>query len=318
MNPVSQKEAFWIDPGLTTFYNLFLMSKSLFVVQDRPLEFWKKVMSTAVSIKNGDFTASANLKNKKVGLLFFEPSSRTRWSFEKACLDLKISSMVSVVDGSTSLSKGEQNQDTLDLYIQLGFDLIVMRSGAEEVLKNIANDSDLLFVNAGFGSDSHPTQALLDYFTWTTDWKHEVKKVLIMGDLKHSRVARSHIRLSQIFNYEVGLLSAPGCEFEEGEIEKLGGARLFIDRKEAVSWADAVMPLRVQKERHLSLLRAGEGFGPLLRSELRDNQAVLHPGPFMRGEDLEEVLIKDERSLIFKQKRNGVYCRSALLSCMLA
>lgn len=293
------------------------MSKCLFVVQDHSSEFWKKVVSTAISIKNGNFKPSPHLKNKKVGLLFFEPSSRTRWSFEKACLDLGIPNMVSVVDGSTSLSKGEQNQDTLDLYIQLGFDLIVMRSAKEPVLQDIAKNSNISFINAGFGAESHPTQALLDYFTWTTDWDHEVKNVLIMGDLEHSRVVRSHIRMSQVFGYEVGLLPAKGFELSSSEIIELGGAKSFSDRKEAITWADAIMPLRTQKERHTNSFKA-DVFSPLKGDELRGNQAILHPGPFMRGEDLEEMLIKDGRSLIFKQKRNGVYCRSALLSCMLA
>ncbi len=291
------------------------MSKSLFVVQDQPSEFWEKVMSTAVSIRNGEFKPSEKLKSKRVGLLFFEPSSRTRWSFEKACLDLGVPSMVSVVDGSTSLSKGEQNQDTLDLYLQLGFDLIVMRSGAEAELKEIALDSEVSFISAGFGSESHPTQALLDYFTWTIDLDADVKRILIMGDLKHSRVARSHIRMSKIFGYEVGLLAAPGFELLEGEV---GAAKVFLDRAEALSWAEVVMPLRTQKERHAKSSGSQKPFSPLEAKELQGNQAVMHPGPFMRGEDLEESLIKDKRSLIFKQKRNGVYCRAALLNCMLS
>lgn len=299
------------------FYNLFLMSKSLFEVQDLSSQFWNKVVDTAFSIKNKTFTIPENLKSKKVGMLFYEPSSRTRWSFEKACLDLGIPCMVSVVDGSTSLSKGEANVDTLDLYLQLGFDLIVMRSGAEEVLKTTAKDSDVQFVNAGFGSLSHPTQALLDYFTWTHDCDQDVKKVLIMGDLKHSRVARSHIRMSKVFGYTVGLFAAKGLELSKDELESLNGdIEVFTDRQKAISWADAVMSLRTQKERHGGSALSSH-FSPLSSSELRDDQAVLHPGPFMRGEDLEEDLIKDKRSLIFKQKQNGVYCRAALLSCML-
>ncbi|MGH1468031.1 MAG: hypothetical protein ACRBBP_04000 [Bdellovibrionales bacterium] len=291
------------------------MSKSLFVVDDQSSEFWEKVISKAVSIRNCEFKPSEELKSKKVGLLFFEPSSRTRWSFEKACLDLGIPSMVSVVDGSTSLSKGEQNQDTLDLYLQLGFDLIVMRSGAEAKLKKMAVASKVSFISAGFGSDSHPTQALLDYFTWTVDLTADVKRILIMGDLKYSRVARSHIRMSKIFGYEVGLLASPGFELLEAEV---GGAKVFTDRAEALSWAEVVMPLRAQKERHDGSSGSQKAFSPLEAKELRDDQAVMHPGPFMRGEDLEESLIKDKRSLIFKQKRNGVYCRAALLSCMLS
>ncbi len=295
------------------------MSKSLFTVFDQPFEFWEKVIFTAHSIKNGNFKPCKNLENKRIGLLFFEPSSRTRWSFEKACLDLGVPLMTCVVDESTSLIKGETNQDTLDLYIQLGFDLIIMRSGLENVLKKIALESKVSFISAGFGSESHPTQALLDYFTWTTDWSLEVKKVLIMGDLKHSRVARSHIRFAQIFGYEVGLLAAKGYEISKEELFKLGVARVFSNRALAISWADVVMPLRAQKERHKGSKLSGlEPFPPLKSIELSANQAIMHPGPFIRDKDLESSLIKDSRSLIFKQKRNGVYCRAALLSCMLS
>ncbi len=190
-----------------------------------------------------------------------------------------------------------------------------MRSGAEAKLKEIALDSEVSFISAGFGSESHPTQALLDYFTWTVDLDADVKRVLIMGDLKHSRVARSHIRMSQIFGYEVGLLAAPGFELAGDEV---GSAKVFSDREEALTWAEVVMPLRTQKERHVDSSGTQKTFSPLEGQELRDDQAVMHPGPFMRGEDLEESLIKDKRSLIFKQKRNGVYCRAALLSCMLS
>ncbi len=295
------------------------MSKSLFTVFDQPSEFWKKVISTAHSIKKGDFKPSKVLKNKRIGLLFFEPSSRTRWSFEKACLDLGISFMTSVVDESTSLIKGETNEDTLDLYIQLGFDLIVMRWGLENSLKEIALKSKVSFINAGFGSQAHPTQALLDYFTWTTDWNLDVKKVLIMGDLKHSRVVRSHIRFAKIFGYEVGLLAFKGYEISKEEVSNLGGARVFSNRALAISWADVVMPLRVQKERHIeSGLNDLKAFSPLKSIELSANQAIMHPGPFIRDKDIESSLVKDSRSLIFKQKSNGVYCRAALLSCMLS
>ncbi len=293
------------------------MSNSLFEVTDLSQSFWNEVLTTAHSIKKKTFSVPSEINEKKVGLLFFEPSSRTRWSFEKACLDLGIPSMTSVVDQTTSLSKGEEHKDSLELYLQLGFDLVVMRSGGDLELKNTALSAKVKFINAGFGAFSHPTQALLDYFTWTYDFDRKVEKVLIMGDLKHSRVLRSHLRFSKIMGYKVGLYAAKNLEVSDGELKEFSDSvEVFSDRKAAINWADAVMPLRVQKERHQSQMDFS--FSPLLCSELREDQAVLHPGPFMRGEDLEDALLKDKRSLIFKQKQNGVYCRSALLSCMLS
>lgn len=274
-------------------------------------------MDRAFSIKNRTFQPDGSLTSQSVGMLFFEPSSRTRWSFEKACLDLNVPSMVSVVDGSTSKAKGETQIDTLDLYLELGFDLVVIRVGHDkEVLKRL-QESPVPFVNAGFGSDHHPTQALLDYFTWTNDAPFKVpSKVLIMGDVAHSRVAKSHLRFSKLMGYQVGLLPAKGLELTEQDNTDLKPDFIFTKRNEALEWAEVVMSLRTQKERH----SAGSMFQPfeaLCAKELRDDHIIMHPGPFMRGEDLEEGLIKDSRSLIFKQKRNGVYCRAALLSCLL-
>lgn len=298
------------------------MSVSLFESKDLPLNLWERILDRAISFKNQKFNkACADLKhlsNCKVGMLFFEPSSRTRWSFEKACLDLSIPSMVSIVDGSTSKAKGETSADSLDLYLELGFDLVVVRSGEDhEVLKRL-KETKVPFVNAGFGKDYHPTQALLDYFSWTHEVEHKISKVLIMGDVVHSRVAKSHLRFSKIMGYEVGLLPAEGLELSSQELETLKPDQVFSNRAEALDWAQVVMSLRTQKERHSGGPEFSfKDFPPLSASELKKDHAIMHPGPFIRGEDLEENLIKDSRSLIFKQKRNGVYCRAALLSVLL-
>jgi len=307
-----------IDPNHFAFYNLFLMSVSLFESKDLPLSLWKKILDRAHSIKNNTFKPDPKLTSKSVGMLFFEPSSRTRWSFEKACLDLKIPSMVSIVDGSTSKSKGETQIDSLDLYLELGFDLVVVRVGSDqEVLKKLREANlKTSFINAGFGGGYHPTQALLDYFTWTNDTSANVSKILIMGDVAHSRVAKSHLRFSKIMSYQVGLLPAPGLELGEKDCEELKPDVVFTDRAEALKWAEVVMSLRTQKERHSEETKFTT-FEALSSKELSSDHIIMHPGPFIRGEDLEEDLIKDSRSLIFKQKRNGVHCRAALISCLL-
>jgi aspartate carbamoyltransferase catalytic subunit len=292
------------------------MSVSLFESKDLSPSLWKKVLDRAVSIKNQSYSVPEKLSKFKVGMLFFEPSSRTRWSFEKACLDLSVPSMVSIVDDSTSKSKGETSADTLDLYLELGFDLVVVRSsGDSEVLKRLS-ETKVPFINAGFGKDYHPTQALLDYFTWSSEVVRPVSKILIMGDVAHSRVAKSHLRFSKIMGYEVGLLPAEGLELSESDQKALKPDQNFKDRKEALDWAEVVMSLRTQKERHSEGSNV-KPFEVLNKTELRKDHIIMHPGPFMRGEDLEDDLVRDSRSLIFNQKRNGVYCRAALMSCLL-
>jgi len=229
---------------------------------------------------------------------------------------MNVPAMVSVVDGSTSKSKGETQGDTLDLYMELGFDLVVVRVGDDpEVLKRL-RETKVPYVIAGYGSDFHPTQALLDYFTWTNETSEPVSRVLIMGDVAHSRVAKSHLRFSKIMGYKVGLLPAEGLELSDTEMSELCPDVVFTSRVEALEWAQVVMSLRTQKERHSSE-SVYKPFKALSSSELSKDHIVMHPGPFMRGEDLEEDVIKDPRSFIFAQKRNGVFCRAALVSCLL-
>ena len=292
------------------------MPVSLFESNDLPLNLWKKILDRAVSIKKREFTPSKTLNERSVGLLFFEPSSRTRWSFEKACLDMKVPSMVSVVDGSTSKAKGETQADTLDLYLELGFDLVVVRVGEDPEVYRRLKESKVPYIIAGYGGDFHPTQALLDYFTWTYDSSADVQRLLIMGDVAHSRVAKSHLRFSKLMGYQVGLLPAEGLGLSDSEQSALEPDFTFTNREEALEWAQVVMSLRTQKERH-GQGAAYKSFLGVSAKELKADHILMHPGPFMRGEDLEESLVKDPRSLIFSQKRNGVFCRASLITCLL-
>lgn len=296
------------------------MLSNLFLSTDFSQKNWQSIASLAAQFRNEGISPSSNLKNKKVGILFFEPSSRTKWSFEKACLDLNLPYMSSQVDGTSSKSKGEIDADTLQLYIELGFDLIVMRSAEDISLQRVVQQNpQQKFINAGFGSLAHPTQAFLDYFTWTYDCglKPQDTKLLILGDLKHSRVARSHIRLSKHLGYGLGLLASKGLEMTQSELEDYSHVKIFEDRNEALNWSNLVMPLRVQKERHDKDQSLTIDFPPLSYKDLRLDHHIMHPGPFMRGSDLESDLVSDKRSLIFKQKRNGVFCRAAILNMML-
>lgn len=282
--------------------------------------FFETALDRASKIKSEAYILPEELKTKKIGLLFFEPSSRTRWSFEKACINLGLTYMSSVVDANTSASKGESAVDTFSLYKNYGFDLIVMRANSDQMLLDSIHDTKNKhsFINAGFGEDSHPTQALLDVFTWSEKIKSLKTKLLIMGDIKHSRVARSHLRLAQILGYQVGLLPYNNFELSKNEEDELKPELIFKDRAQALDWASVVMCLRAQKERFKpsssSLNYSPE---PLKKEELKPSHLVMHPGPFIRDEDLASELVEDEKSLIFKQVANGVHCRSALISLAL-
>lgn len=312
-----------VDPRLFKIYKLILMSIALQTVQDMNPSFWHKAFERAQFFKSQPYQVSQFFKNSSrklsVGLLFFEPSSRTRWSFQKACMDLDLSVMSSVVDMQTSLAKGEASEDTLELYLNMGFDLLILRSKEEPGFLPLIQDYRQNFINAGYGMQAHPTQAFLDCFSWRERLKEESKalkepRLLILGDIKHSRVARSHLRLSQIMGYQVGLLPFEGLSLQ-AEDELLKNAIVFETRSEALSWADIVMPLRAQKER----FSQGQNYQaqPLTQAELKADQLLMHPGPFMRDQDLESGLVKDSRSLIFEQVKNGVYCRAALMSLIL-
>lgn len=287
------------------------MHNALFLVDDLSYSTWQSLFQSALN-----FSSKKDLKvegrQKSVGLIFLEPSSRTKWSFAKACLDTGVSYYDATVDGTSSLSKGESLVDTFELFLNLSFDLVVFRSSSDQQLLKKLSDYQMPFINAGFGSEAHPTQAFLDAFTWFEKGiPHEDVRMLIIGDVAHSRVASSHFRFSKIMGYQVGTLSPPNMG-PSGEQIRNYDLNEFSDRKSAIEWANIVYVLRAQKERHGK--EDFESFDPLSGNELRKDHIVMHPGPFMRNEDLEGGLVHDSRSLIFQQKKNGVFCRAALLS----
>ncbi len=293
--------------------------------------FYYKVFKRAQEIDSKIFTPSSILKEKTVGLIFFEASSRTLWSFHKACLDLGLKVMNVQVDSNSSLSKGESLEDSLELFFNLNFDLVVLRSKQIDSFNTVIQSraSSTSFVNAGFGSLEHPTQALLDYYTMHSTLSSDMSitdkdvffafkpKLLIIGDLKHSRVVRSHLRLAQILNYEVGLCPLNGYGLSPEELGLLNPAVSFESRKEAFDWADVVMPLRAQKERFGKGDQAQFSPMPVKSSELKKDQWLMHPGPVVWGEDIDYGLMRYSKSLISLQQKSGVTCRAALMSLIL-
>jgi aspartate carbamoyltransferase catalytic subunit len=291
-----------------------------------------------------------SLQGQVVANLFFEPSTRTRSSFELAAKRLSADTL-NFVSATSSISKGETILDTAKTYLAMGTDIMVIRHREAGVPQAIAAEMDRLGVrvsvlNAGDGQHEHPSQALLDLFTICSLIDPENprlellkgKKIAIVGDILHSRVARSNIWSLTASGADVHLAAPPTllpqlfAEYvnDEGVGEeipnsqsKIQNRNLFIhwQLEPALKDADFVMTLRLQKERmtaHLlpSLREYHQMFGiTLLKLQLcQPNVKVLHPGPVNRGVEISSDLMDDpEFSLIQAQVSSGVAVRMALL-----
>jgi len=279
------------------------------------------------------------LQGQVVTNLFFEPSTRTRSSFELAAKRLSADTL-NFAPGTSSMTKGETILDTAKTYLAMGTDLMVIRHQAAGVPQTIAAEMDRLgsgvgVLNAGDGQHEHPSQALLDLFTLCLllDGKQprldllKDKKIAIVGDILHSRVARSNLWSLTASGASVHLAGPPTLLprlFSVYGDDRPGTLQLHWELAPALEQADFVMALRLQRERmsqHLlpSLREYHQQFG-LTHDRLRQcqpNVRVLHPGPVNRGVEISSELMDDPRfSLISQQVTSGVAVRMALLYLM--
>ena len=264
----------------------------------------------------------ALLRGKRIALLFYEASTRTRVSFEFAAKLL--GTHTSVINAlASSIEKGESLVDTGKTLQALGADCIVIRhpsSGAPNVL---ARNLRVPIINAGDGMHEHPSQGLLDAYTILRH-RRSLKnlKVAMIGDIQHSRVARSNIHLLSRFSADI-VLCGP-LEFLPEMAQTLApGVRITRSLEEAVQKADVVMMLRVQKERLVGLNIDTERYIShfQLTTDLlklaRPDVLVMHPGPMIRGMEIQSEVADSPRSVVEEQVHNGVYVRMAILSvCM--
>src|SRR5947207_756050 len=262
------------------------------------------------------------LRGKRIALLFYEASTRTRVSFEFAAKLL--GTHTSVINAlASSIEKGESLVDTGKTLQALGADCIVIRhpsSGAPNVL---ARNLRVPIINAGDGMHEHPSQGLLDAYTILRH-RRSLKnlKVAMIGDIQHSRVARSNIHLLSRFSADI-VLCGP-LEFLPEMAQTLApGVRITRRLEEAVEKADVVMMLRVQKERLVGLNIDTERYIShfQLTTDLlelaRPDVLVMHPGPMIRGMEIQSEVADSPRSVVEEQVHNGVYVRMAILSvCM--
>ena len=257
------------------------------------------------------------LRGKSVIHFFFEPSTRTRISFDIAAKRLSADS-ISISAGTSSLTKGETLIDTMKNLEAMKPDVVVMRhslSGSPHMLAEIVKFS---IINAGDGMHSHPSQSLLDLMTVKEKkGKIEGLRIAIIGDIFHSRVARSNIIGFNKMGADV-VLAGPPTMIPKG-IESLG-ASVACNMDDAIRGADVVMLLRIQKERQKSFLFStlreySKVFG-LTKEKLKkaeENVIIMHPGPINRGIEIAPDVADSPYSMILEQVTNGVAVRMALL-----
>lgn len=262
----------------------------------------------------------SELKGKSVINLFYENSTRTRSSFELAGKYLG-ADVINITASSSSVQKGETLKDTGLTLDRLFPDVIVMRhpsSGAHDML---AKNVKARVINAGDGMHAHPSQALLDFLT-ITDHVKSLKnlKVLIVGDILHSRVARSNIDLLNRYGCDIWVCGP--ATLMPSRVHDLG-VTVCLDLDKAIKDADVVMMLRIQLERQKAGLFPSveeyAHFYALSSRRLRQakpNALVLHPGPINRGIEIEPMVADGAQSLINEQVTNGLAVRMALLSMM--
>ncbi len=257
------------------------------------------------------------LRGKTAVNLFFEPSTRTRVSFELAEKRLSADS-ISVASKMSSSVKGESLVDTARNLEAMKIDFLIIRHSAAGAAHFLASRIDVSVINAGDGCHEHPTQALLDLFTMKQRFGSiEGLKVVIVGDMMHSRVARSNLWGLNALGADV-TICAPTTFLPPG-IEQLG-ATVESDLDRAMERADVVMILRIQKERQ------GEQLFPSLReyaryfgvnsarvAKMKRTGLVMHPGPMNRGVEISPDVADGPRSLILDQVTNGVALRMAIL-----
>ncbi len=257
------------------------------------------------------------LRGKTIVNLFFEPSTRTRISFEFAEKRLGADT-VNVAASGSSVVKGETLVDTARNLEAMRIDMVVIRHGSSGAAQFLADRIPSNVINAGDGQHEHPTQGLLDLLTIRDSFgRIEGLKVCIVGDVVHSRVARSNIFGLQKLGAEVAVCGPKSLI--PAAIEELG-VRVFTHVEDAIQWADALNVLRLQLE------RMNAGFIPSLReynrvygvSQARLDRApvdtvILHPGPMNRGVEIDSDVADGPQSVILPQVTNGVAVRMAVL-----
>ncbi|MBL8220599.1 MAG: aspartate carbamoyltransferase catalytic subunit [Bryobacterales bacterium] len=297
------------------------MAKGLLGIEDTPREDIEAILARAK-----DFQPLQNQSNKRLDLLrgrmivnlFYEASTRTRTSFEIAAKRLGADA-VSITASGSSVSKGESLVDTLNTLAAMKPDAIVMRHAASGAPHFLSRHLPPPIINACDGTHEHPTQALLDALT-ILDHRASLEqlRVAIIGDIVHSRVARSNIHLLSKFGADI-VLCGPASLLPPSMAQLAPGVRLTNNMREAIDGVDVIMMLRVQLERQNESPFPASEYYPFygLRVEhlhlAKPDVLVMHPGPINRGREIASDVADSQRSVILNQVENGIAVRMAVL-----
>ncbi|OGX68687.1 MAG: aspartate carbamoyltransferase [Paenibacillus sp. RIFOXYA1_FULL_44_5] len=257
------------------------------------------------------------IQNKFIANMFFENSTRTRFSFEMA--EKKLGAQVlNFAAAASSVEKGESIYDTIRTLESMGIDAGVVRMKPNGLLEQIAHQIHIPLINAGDGNNEHPTQALLDFYTMRNHFGAlKGLKVSIIGDISHSRVARSNLWGLQKLGAEVQFCAPPNMRAVE-----LEPFAPYVSMEEAIK-ADVVMMLRVQFERHeknqnqmvdsVASYRSAYGLTEDRLTQMASHAIIMHPAPVNRNVEIDDAVVEHEKSKIFTQMSNGVPIRMAVI-----
>ncbi|NUO80189.1 aspartate carbamoyltransferase catalytic subunit [candidate division KSB1 bacterium] len=300
-----------------------VISKNLLGLENTKREEIALILKTAQQFKevlSRPIPKVPTLRGKTVVNLFFESSTRTRISFELAEKRLSADTISFTTSGS-SVSKGETLKDTVRNIEAMKIDMVVIRHQSAGAPHMLAHMIEAGVINAGDGQHEHPTQALLDMMTLTDKFgKLEGLKIALVGDIQHSRVARSNIFGLQAMGARVAMCG-PATLLPRDYREAFGSdVEVFTNVDDAIRWADVLNVLRLQLERQRnglfpSLREYAATFG-INRARLeaaKKNVVIMHPGPINRGVELDNDIADSEYSVILDQVTNGVAVRMATL-----
>ena len=282
--------------------------KHLIDIKDLSVEEINEMIEVAKNIIHNKEKYSHKCEGKKLATLFFEPSTRTHFSFASA--QHQLGCQVEDFNAETSsVQKGETLYDTVKTFEAIGYDALVIRHPKDEYFKYLEG-IQIPIINAGDGAGNHPSQCLLDLLTIYDEFNtFKDLNVVIIGDILHSRVAAS----------------------DKDALDRLGANVVFagpeqwqregfpvMDLDEAIEWADVVMMLRIQKERGAALSGGIDylnryGLNKERYSRMKEHAIIMHPAPFNRGVEIDGDLVESEKSRIFKQMSNGVLVRKAIM-----
>ncbi|KGX88517.1 aspartate carbamoyltransferase catalytic subunit [Pontibacillus litoralis] len=265
----------------------------------------KELQSTTIPFNTQGFIAN----------LFFEPSTRTKLSFEVAEKKLGYETIDFTLE-SSSVQKGESLYDTVRTIESLGASAVVIRHPEDNYFEALKTNIQIPIINGGDGKGEHPTQCLLDLYTIYEEFgTFTGLKVVIAGDIRHSRVARSNALTLQRLGANVAF-SGPS-EWQDNNLQFP-----YVSMGEAVSTCDVLMLLRIQNERHDAELGGSDyltqyGLTVEREKKMKEKSIIMHPAPVNRGVEIADELVECSRSRIFQQMKNGVFIRMAVIHMLL-